>query len=128
MEGQIKTVALNKNFEDIKKTDQNGVEFWEARELMPVLGYPNWQKSEEVTARAAKTCLNSGQNVDNHFNQLVKMVKSVQMQLGRRILDKRIQIAYNCMQIEYFLCCRILPKIKHGCWRYFFTTRPSPIT
>jgi DNA-damage-inducible protein D len=67
--------SLNKDFESVKKVDENGVEYWQARELMPFLGYPNWQKAEEVIARAAKACINSGQAVDNHFNQLVKMVE-----------------------------------------------------
>jgi DNA-damage-inducible protein D len=67
--------SLNKDFESTKKVDENGVEYWQARELMPLLGYPNWQKAEEVIARAAKACINSGQAVDNHFNQLVKMVE-----------------------------------------------------
>ena len=29
--------SLNKDFEDIKKVDENGVEYWKARELMPDL-------------------------------------------------------------------------------------------
>ena len=33
----------NKTFEDIKHIDENGVEFWYARELMPILQYSNWQ-------------------------------------------------------------------------------------
>ena len=32
----------NKSFEDIKHIDENGVEFWYARELMPILQYSNW--------------------------------------------------------------------------------------
>lgn len=67
--------SLNKNFENIKKVDENGVEFWNARELLPLLGYPNWQKAEELVSRAAQSCVNSGQPVDNHFNRLVKMVE-----------------------------------------------------
>lgn len=74
MSKEIVINSLNKNFESIKKVDKNGVEYWEARELMPILGYPNWQKAEEVIARAAKACINSSQTVDNHFNRLVKMV------------------------------------------------------
>jgi len=73
----IKKIAinsLNKNFESIKNVDKNGVEYWEARELMGVLGYPNWQKAEDVINRALKACVNSGQTIDNHFNRLVKMV------------------------------------------------------
>ena len=67
--------APHKNFEGIKKIDENGIEYWEARELMPLLGYGNWQKAEEVIARAARACINSGQAVDNHFNRTVKMVE-----------------------------------------------------
>lgn len=67
--------APHRDFESIKKLDENGVEYWEARELMPLLGYENWQKAEEVIARAARACINSGQDVDNHFNQTVKMVE-----------------------------------------------------
>lgn len=65
----------NKDFEKIKKVDENNVEYWEARELMLILGYPNWQKAEEVISRAAMACINSGQAVDNHFNRLAKMVE-----------------------------------------------------
>lgn len=66
--------VLKKGFEDIKKIDENGVEYWEARELMPLLGYSGWQKAEEVIGRAAQACINSGEPVDNHFTQSVKMV------------------------------------------------------
>ncbi len=33
----------NETFEDIKHIDENGIEFWYARELMPVLQYAKWQ-------------------------------------------------------------------------------------
>ena len=36
----------NKSFEDIKHIDKNNVEFWYARELMPVLQYSNQQNFE----------------------------------------------------------------------------------
>ncbi len=74
MANELTPSSPHKDFESIKKIDENGIEYWEARELMPVLGYENWQKAEEVIARAAKACINSGQDVDNHFNQTVKMV------------------------------------------------------
>lgn len=67
--------SLNKDFESIKKIDENGVEYWYARELMPLLGYEKWQNAEEVIARAAKSCMNSGQVVDNHFTKFGKMVE-----------------------------------------------------
>ena len=74
MEQEMVTMSLNKDFESIKKVDENGVEYWLARELMPILGYPNWQRAEDVLKRAMRACLKSSQLVDNHFNGTVKMV------------------------------------------------------
>lgn len=37
----------NQTFEDIRHIDENGVEFWYARELMPILEYSNWQNFEK---------------------------------------------------------------------------------
>lgn len=58
----------HRDFESIKKIDENGIEYWKARELLPILGYGKWEKAEEVIARAARACMNSGQDVDNHFH------------------------------------------------------------
>lgn len=67
--------APHKDFESIKKIDENGVEYWTGRELMPLLGYEKWQNAEEVISRAARACINSGQAVDNHFTKSGKMVQ-----------------------------------------------------
>lgn len=45
----------NKSFEDIKHNDENGVEFWYAREIMPILQYSNWQNFEKIINKA-KMC------------------------------------------------------------------------
>ena len=66
--------APNKDFEEIKEIDENGVEFWTARKLFPLLGYSRWESFDEVVQRAAKSALNSGQIIDDHFRQLTKMV------------------------------------------------------
>lgn len=42
----------NKSFEYIKHIDENGVEFWYARELMPILQYSNWQNFEKIIDKA----------------------------------------------------------------------------
>jgi len=75
MFNEVIIASLNKDFESIKKIDKNGVEYWQARELMQILGYEKWQNAEEVIARAAKACINSGQAVDNHFTSFSKMVR-----------------------------------------------------
>lgn len=75
MTNEVAISSLNKDFESIKKVDENGVEYWQARELMPLLGYDKWQNAEEVISRAARACVNSGQTVDNHFTVFSKMVE-----------------------------------------------------
>lgn len=75
MPNEITISGPHKDFENIKKIDENGIEYWEARELLPLLGYERWEKAEEVIGRAARACINSGQAVDNHFHQTVKMVE-----------------------------------------------------
>jgi len=73
----IKDIGINspsQSFEDIKEVDKNGIEFWTARKLFPLLGYATWQAFDEVVARAARAALNSGQIVDDHFSQLTKLV------------------------------------------------------
>jgi DNA-damage-inducible protein D len=94
MSGEIVLSGPTKKFEDLKIVDRNGIEFWEARVLMPELGYPNWEKSEEVIARAARACINSGQDVDNHFHQTVKMVK-IGSDSVRKVVDYHLD-RYAC--------------------------------
>ena len=42
----------NKSFEEIKHIDENGVEFWYARELMIILEYKQWRRFESVINKA----------------------------------------------------------------------------
>lgn len=75
MTNQLLISAPHKNFEEIKKIDENGIEYWEARELMPLLGYVKWSNFEEVVIKKAKiTCRRSGQTISNHFADIGKMV------------------------------------------------------
>ncbi len=65
----------NKSFEEIKHIDENGVEFWYARELMPVLQYSNWQNFEKIIDKAKISCENSGISVLEHFIDVSKLSK-----------------------------------------------------
>lgn len=64
----------NAKFEDIKNLDQSGVEYWTARKLMSLLGYGRWENFEDVIKKAMQACMNTGQDVDNHFRKITKMV------------------------------------------------------
>ena len=65
----------NKSFENIKHIDENGTEFWYARELMPILQYSNWQNFEKIIQKAKIACENSGIAVIDHFTDVNKMVQ-----------------------------------------------------
>ena len=65
----------NKSFEDIKHIDENGIEFWYARELMPILQYSNWQNFEKIIDKAKISCENSGISVFEHFIDVNKLSK-----------------------------------------------------
>ena len=41
-----------KVFEDIKHIDEEGNEFWEARELQKVLGYKEWRYFDRVIKKS----------------------------------------------------------------------------
>jgi len=61
-------------FEQIKRTDPDGNEYWSARDLMPLLEYASWQWFKPVLVKAQIACENSDQNPDDHFMAALKMV------------------------------------------------------
>ena len=65
----------NKSFENIKHIDENGVEFWYARELQVILNYKEWRKFENVINKAKEACENSEVSVFDHFVDVDKMVQ-----------------------------------------------------
>ncbi|MDW4900682.1 RhuM family protein [Streptomyces californicus] len=47
-------------FDRIRRTDAYGREYWDAREMQPLMGYPRWQHFEPVLVRAVKAAGNVG--------------------------------------------------------------------
>lgn len=52
------------------------VEFWYARELMPLLGYGRWENFDNAIARAMSSCKTSGIEVSDHFREVTKMIET----------------------------------------------------
>lgn len=61
-------------FENIKHINEYGQEFWYARELREVLNYTQWRRFKETIDRAKEACKKSGNEVENHFADVGKMV------------------------------------------------------
>ena len=84
-------------FETIKQINQNGQEFWYARDFQSILGYVKWDKFLSVLDRAKEACVNSKQNIQDHFLHMEKMVG-----IGsgaRRKIDDIVLSRYACYLI-----------------------------
>lgn len=93
--------SLNKDFESIKKIDNNSIEYWEARELMPLLGYDQWRNFEAVMEKAKEACKNSEQEVKYHFvdvSKMIKIAKNTAKEALRNVKDYHLS-RYGCYLI-----------------------------
>ena len=62
-------------FEKIKHIDENGVEFWYARDLQSVLEYKKWENFIKVIDKAKDACINSGFIVSDYFENINKTIE-----------------------------------------------------
>ena len=81
-------------FEGIRHTDDAGQEFWLARQLAEVLDYSQYRHFLPVVERAKDACLNSGQPVENHIEDVLTMVE-IGSGAQREIADVRLS-RYAC--------------------------------
>lgn len=65
---------LHKNFEDAAY-EENGLEYWLARELQLLLGYSDWRNFLNAVNKAKDSCINAGINPNYHFVDVNKMIK-----------------------------------------------------
>jgi len=84
-------------FENIKHPDDEGHEFWLARELAPLLDYPQWRNFLPVLDKAREACRTSGQRVEDHFADIRKMV-GIGSGARREVEDLRLS-RYACYLI-----------------------------
>lgn len=68
--GQIK-----EQFDLVIHSDKTAkIEFWYARELMPLLGYERWENFDKAISRAMDSCETSGIEISDHFREVTKMM------------------------------------------------------
>ncbi|NDE90680.1 MAG: DNA damage-inducible protein D [Alphaproteobacteria bacterium] len=87
---------LHKSFEDIAK-NENGVTYWLARDIQPLLDYTRWENFETAIERAKNACKTAGQPIDNHFREVTKMV-DIGSETSRKINDLMLT-RYACYLI-----------------------------
>ncbi len=66
---------IQSDFEQIKRLDGNGLEYWTSRELCTTLGYSTYQKFTRIINKAVAIAKNKGLCIAEHFNLMVEMAK-----------------------------------------------------
>jgi len=64
----------DQSFEELKRANEYGAEYWSARDLQPLLGYTQWRRFEDAINRAITSCEQSGNNPQHHFAGAGKMI------------------------------------------------------
>lgn len=84
-------------FDRIKHFDEYHNEYWEARELMIVLQYSNWQNFDKIVDKAKISCEKSHISIVDHFINVDKMVE-IGSNTSRKIVDYKLS-RYACYLI-----------------------------
>ncbi len=84
-------------FEQIRRTNPAGNEFWSSRDFARVLGYNDYRNFEAVIEKARTACFNSGQRVEDHFVDVTDMIEIGKG--GQRAVKTVMMSRYACYLI-----------------------------
>ena len=84
-------------FESIKHIDEDGNEYWYAREFQKVLEYNQWRSINDLIKRAKVACKESENNVNYHFAVDRKMI-NLAKGATRNVIDYKLS-RYACYLI-----------------------------
>src|SRR5690554_1316449 len=85
-------------FEQIRQTDENDNEYWSARDLSKALEYSEYRHFIPVIERAKEACLNSGQQITYHFEDILEMITT----------GKTAQRKVESVKLSHYACYLIV--------------------
>ncbi|MBW4617452.1 MAG: DNA-damage-inducible protein [Desmonostoc vinosum HA7617-LM4] len=88
--------ATDSPFEQIKKVDEQGNEFWSATELLTLLGYQTWKRIKDTVERAKISARNSGIDPSHHLVDAVQMAQIGASQAFREVLKDYQLSRHGC--------------------------------
>lgn len=125
MSKQLQTNGPTSRFEAIRHTDDNGHEYWLARELAPVLDYVQYRNFVQVVEKAKEACRQSGHPVADHFADVSKMVD----------IGSGAQRPVDDVELSRYACYLIVqngdpgkPVIAHGQTYFALQTRRQELS
>jgi DNA-damage-inducible protein D len=81
-------------FEQIRRTNSTGNEFWSSRDFAKVLDYTDYRNFEAVIEKARTACFNSGQRLEDHFVDITEMIEIGKG--GQRLVKTVMMSRYAC--------------------------------
>ena len=91
-------------FEEIRQVDENGMEYWSARQMSKVLEYSEYRHFLPVIEKAKEACKNSNQNIFDHFEDILEMVS----------IGSRAERQIDSIKLSRYACYLIVQNADPG--------------
>ncbi len=72
---KLVTAAHVSPFEELRRVNEAGHEFWSSRDFARILDYTDYRNLEQVIEKARTACFNSGYRIEDHFVEITEMVE-----------------------------------------------------